>query len=614
MRARGDVRGLANALRHRDADVRTRAASAIGDLAARCQTGDPATDFELTIEPLAAVVEGDAADAAAIALAQVLRVTVRRGRLEEMLRHEIAVARIQAARCLGALGDQASARALAAGLRDADEFVRRESVWALSRLLDARKRRPPAAVTKALASAAVDRDQTVRIRALWALGRSNEWDCPDALLAMSDEHEELRRTGASLLLVSAPPEDPNAIGLLASAVKDDDLTIRRAAFHTLTKQRDSRAFELFWRGLHDEDYAVQASAITGLAHLRSAESARLLVSALFEEDDAERDYRRRRLTKASRSILKHKRASITQALLEHCDLSTADALVGMLDRRPPPTKAFAERVLHALEISDQTAHAIAALRSDSTSDRQEAVWKLRGKKTEWERTALRNALHDSDQQVRWRATWALDGLRDLPTAEIVSALADERCEVRRDGATALGSRAEPAAVTPLAALLSDSAWEVRAAAARALGRIRDDRALRPLLSLLDDEEDDDAFERAIVAVAQLWSARNAPEIISALGHREIWVRWAVAWACGKMPTAAGAEALARAVCAHERPWGEWTGEATAEAEEAARVDDSRLNELQFMAHFANHFDRDDIDGKGKAHATGFVDSVRDRWK
>jgi HEAT repeat protein len=101
---------------------------------------------------------------------------------------------------------------------------------------------------------------------------------------------------------------------------------------------------------------------------------------------------------------------------------------------------------------------------------------------------LHAALKDSDPKVREHAALALGGLKDkTSTTALLPLLTDEKQEVRKRVAHALGRIGDPAALEGLArALKSDDGLHVRVQAAWALGQLRDPRCIEPLMNALGD--------------------------------------------------------------------------------------------------------------------------------
>jgi HEAT repeat protein len=100
---------------------------------------------------------------------------------------------------------------------------------------------------------------------------------------------------------------------------------------------------------------------------------------------------------------------------------------------------------------------------------------------------LIKAFGDWDSDVRRAATEALGKLGDKRAVEpLIKALDDKEWDVRRAAAEALGKLGDPRAVEPLIKALNGGS----SAAAEALGQLGDKRAVDPLIKTLGDERYD----------------------------------------------------------------------------------------------------------------------------
>lgn len=98
---------------------------------------------------------------------------------------------------------------------------------------------------------------------------------------------------------------------------------------------------------------------------------------------------------------------------------------------------------------------------------------------------------DPDEEVRWKAAWALGEIRSPQATEVlIQALKDNSWTVRRHAANSLGIIGDEDAVPPLMKALEDKDWHVRKYAAVALGKMKDKLAIPFLLEALGDEDAD----------------------------------------------------------------------------------------------------------------------------
>ena len=163
------------------------------------------------------------------------------------------------------------------------------------------------------------------------------------------------------------------------------------------------------------------------------------------------------------------------------------------------------------EYADRPAAAEAlanALRSDrDASVREMAAWSLaEGEHSASGSQALIAALHDSDNQVRLTAAWALGSVGNRNAADaLAQALSDPSTEMRRRAAWALGNLDLKQAPPALINLLKDSDPETRETAAWALYEIEDPAAIPGLEAAMNREQDKDlqiAYIRALAAVGE----------------------------------------------------------------------------------------------------------------
>jgi beta-lactamase regulating signal transducer with metallopeptidase domain/HEAT repeat protein len=149
-----------------------------------------------------------------------------------------------------------------------------------------------------------------------------------------------------------------------------------------------------------------------------------------------------------------------------------------------------------------------ALRSDrDASVREMAAWSLaEGEHSAAGSQALIAALHDSDNQVRLTAAWALGSVGNRNAAEaLAQALSDPSTEMRKRAAWALGNLDLKQAPPALINLLKDSDPETRETAAWALYEIEDPAAIPGLEAAMNREQDKDlqiAYIRALAAVGE----------------------------------------------------------------------------------------------------------------
>jgi HEAT repeat protein len=117
---------------------------------------------------------------------------------------------------------------------------------------------------------------------------------------------------------------------------------------------------------------------------------------------------------------------------------------------------------------------------------------------------------DTDEEVRWKAVYALGKIGDESAVEALNeALKSNSWIVRENAAKALGNIGSPASVEPLIDALEDKEWRVRKYSVLALGKIGDERSITPLLNLLNDE-DTDVRRKTIETLGNMGDAAFKP--------------------------------------------------------------------------------------------------------
>jgi len=116
---------------------------------------------------------------------------------------------------------------------------------------------------------------------------------------------------------------------------------------------------------------------------------------------------------------------------------------------------------------------------------------------------------------------------------MITALSDERSDIRKRAAWQLGDREDPRAVEALIKSLHDDDPEMRAMSAWALGEIKDRRAVSPLVAALTD---DDIYAREMIALAlgEIEDATAIEALVERLQDANQDVRSAAVWALGEI--------------------------------------------------------------------------------
>ncbi len=233
-----------------------------------------------------------------------------------------------------------------------------------------------------------------------------------------------------------------AVPALISALRDQDVEVRRAASRSLANLDDPRAVPALIIALKDDDAEVRASAADGLGRLEDPRATPGLVSAL---NDKNKDVRRAAL-------------SALQSL---------------------PGQVPVEAILTALNDGDTEVRQSAIGLAISRMEGDEGIKDARLT------SAILKLLGDPSTDIRQEALSAVGelGLKEAPPA-VLGMAKDRSAEIRQLVASALGRIGDPKGVPTLRDLLTDENKDVRESAVNALSEIRDRSALEALVGAL----------------------------------------------------------------------------------------------------------------------------------
>jgi HEAT repeat protein len=267
------VRGLVDALRDSDIEVRRHAAEALGgieDTAAINALAEALTrDSDASVRKTAAWALGEIEDARAVAA---LVAALRNDKDMEV--------RKTAAWALGQIESPAAIEGLGAALGDASPEVRKTAVWALGEIEDAR-------AVPVLLPFLKDGDIDIRKTAVWALGQIESPAAVAGLATLSrDPSAEVRKQVAWAL---GEIESAAAIDPLTAMVRDEDVEVRATVVWALGQIEDPRAAPAVATALSDANADVRQKAAWALGEIDVRQAPPALIAAL---KDGDRDVRK----------------------------------------------------------------------------------------------------------------------------------------------------------------------------------------------------------------------------------------------------------------------------------------------------------------------------------
>jgi HEAT repeat protein len=187
------------------------------------------------------------------------------------------------------------------------------------------------------------------------------------------------------------------------------------------------------------------------------------------------------------------------------------------------------------------------LASENARDRKLGLAALRDVGSDDAVPLIKRVIHDSDQQVRSMAVFAL-GVKGTGSSDCLDILVDILVSeadygVRADAAGALGYLEDIAAFEPLVrAFNEDVDWLVRFSAVVALGNLRDLRAKDTLLQALKAPEEV-IQQAAIAALGEIGAEDTVDAIVRFVPSPDWLSRQRLAEALGRMPSEKSRSAL-----------------------------------------------------------------------
>ena len=198
--------------------------------------------------------------------------------------------------------------------------------------------------------------------ALTPVTEDTTWDdLPALLAALSDPEWEARDKAAKSLRLQARNlrgiDDPEAVGLLAEALRDDDYTVRWAVVGALAWLRDDATIPMLLEAMHDRHFTVRLAVIRAFEEIASVSVAPALAERLRDPHPLVRE-------KAAEALGKLRANEAEESLL------------AALDDGEPFVRRAAAEALGELRLPVQTARLIEALDDEDVYVRMAAAESL----------------------------------------------------------------------------------------------------------------------------------------------------------------------------------------------------------------------------------------------
>jgi HEAT repeat protein/cyclophilin family peptidyl-prolyl cis-trans isomerase len=262
---RADPSTLVPFLEDEDAEVRSRAATALGRVRS-----------EAAVDGLVRSLKDSSPDvrsSAAFALGQIGSPAAFKP-LMRGLTDKSAEVRLVAAEALGKLKSPKCVKRLSRLLDSPEEALSRQAALSLAAIGDS-------AALPGIWKAALSEDAELRWRAAYCLEKIPHEKSLDVLVKLADDGEWLVRSFAARALGGILSE--SSLSTLADLLEDGDWHVRANAARALGSFNNERAVAALTSALSDESFHVQVSVCSSLGKLRSPTATEFLRSATFDK-------------------------------------------------------------------------------------------------------------------------------------------------------------------------------------------------------------------------------------------------------------------------------------------------------------------------------------------
>lgn len=535
---KGAAKAIMKRLKDEDAQVRSRAAIALGLM--HGLTGNKEV-IDSLIETLKDADEEVRANAL-MALGSIGGNSVSKY-LIEALKDNAVEMRISAARALAKIGGKDAGLALIEALEDGDRFVSASAARSLGIIKDKR-------ATKHLLKYLTEGFKTygpLQMAAVESLGRIGDKEAVKPLIGLLKNGELLIRLNAveALGLMG----DKEAVKPLIELLKNEDSPIRYAILEALGLIGDSAAVPTIAEMLNDSDVDLRISAAHSLGSIADKSSCESLVKMLKYEDiwfyasealikagppavpvlvEGLRNKDIKVIRHINRSLIKIGRPAVSpliEALKDsngevRRNAATVLGFIGDKDAIKPLLESLKDKesnfiAANALcKIDQSIAPSLMEMSRRSDSVTREAIIRtlgLLGDKAAL--PLLIESLRDSDGVIRLQAVQALGLIGDKSTTQqIVMALRDSDKDVRIAAVKSLGWIGDNASVKLLVEALKDDDSEIRIWAAESLGMIGGKESVEPLI---------EALNSALIAVGNKEPADLMVESLEGKAHYSV---------------------------------------------------------------------------------------------
>lgn len=372
---------------------------------------------------------------------------------------------------------------------------------------------------------------------------------PDLADVLNSDTEELRTLAAETLGNLGEVE---AVASLLAALDDTSARVREAVVLSLGNMISELVVSPLLNLVDGPDLAIRLAALNSLANLANSSMGFYLHSEKdkVERADAVGKLIANRAVEPLISLLDGPNPSVRTAAINALGAIASDHAVEVLLSLVRNNHELRGSVISALEWvgcrHNGVAQMLVNVLEDSTTEsdvRLAAIRALDGHRCKAAFTVLRNALNDSDEDVRVAAIEAFRSSGDKRAVEAIITLVTNEAEstrVRSSSVAALGQMRDKRAVEPLLAILSNS--PIRSEAISALGWLRDNRAVVPLIDILSDPEGH-IRDRAAISLGLLGDSRAVAPLIKMLQTEEVDKRADAARALGRIGDVSALPAL-----------------------------------------------------------------------